>query len=290
MASVVEWFRPETNFLTLFPKYLKRMMAMIVANVVLVDLVALIVVLRRRKLADFWWVWLLLAALASALMLRISHPVWQHAPKMNFVQFPWRWLFVLNAAFAFMIAAMLPTLSKRLRTSIQIMTVALLLTYMGVARAAQGDPGKVAKFAADFARAGYHGVAEYEPQHSGTGSKLTENPINLLDNSPGSAPIRLRRLNAETIFLESNVWHPTAVRIPVLWYPAWRGELNALSRVPLHEDAGQVALTIPPGPNTVRIYFARTRDRLLGNMISLVVLVAFAFAWIIQARRCPLNS
>ncbi len=68
---------------------------------------ALVVAWRRRKLpgARSWWVPLaLIPAGVLFLLLPLSLPVWRVLPKMMFLQFPWRWLVVLEAPLGVFVA------------------------------------------------------------------------------------------------------------------------------------------------------------------------------------------
>jgi hypothetical protein len=70
--------------------------------------VALLVAWRRRTLpgARHWWVPLaVIPAGVLFLLLPLSLPVWTLLPKMLFLQFPWRWLVVLEAPLGIFVAA-----------------------------------------------------------------------------------------------------------------------------------------------------------------------------------------
>ncbi|UWZ83896.1 6-pyruvoyl-tetrahydropterin synthase-related protein [Occallatibacter riparius] len=69
---------------------------------------ALVISWRRKKLAGArsWWVPLaLIPAGVLFLLLPLSLPVWNLLPKMQFLQFPWRWLVVLEAPLGIFVAA-----------------------------------------------------------------------------------------------------------------------------------------------------------------------------------------
>jgi hypothetical protein len=71
-------------------------------------LVAMAVGWRRRAFADRrqWWIPLALVPLGALfLLLPISLPVWDLLPKMRFLQFPWRWLVVLEAPLGIFVAS-----------------------------------------------------------------------------------------------------------------------------------------------------------------------------------------
>src|SRR5882672_8763392 len=54
---------------------------------------------------NLWRALLLLAAMATVMMLRPSSFLWQVLPKLRFVQFPWRWMSILSVPFAYFLAA-----------------------------------------------------------------------------------------------------------------------------------------------------------------------------------------
>jgi len=54
---------------------------------------------------NLWRALLLLATLATVMMLRPSSFLWQVLPKLRFVQFPWRWMSILGVPFAYFLAA-----------------------------------------------------------------------------------------------------------------------------------------------------------------------------------------
>ncbi len=54
---------------------------------------------------ELWNLLLLLSAAAAILMIRPSSFLWEHLPKLRFVQFPWRWMGILAAPYAYFIAA-----------------------------------------------------------------------------------------------------------------------------------------------------------------------------------------
>ena len=68
---------------------------------------------RRRELAEVWWALLSLGIAASFLMFRPSALLWRYAPKLGFMQFPWRWLEALAVVFAFFLAAAIGLIRQR---------------------------------------------------------------------------------------------------------------------------------------------------------------------------------
>ena len=80
----------------------------IAAAMIGVALFGLLVAWRRGRLRGEWSRWLPLALIPAAvlvLLLPFSQPVWNLLPKLRFLQFPWRWLVVVEAPMAVLFAA-----------------------------------------------------------------------------------------------------------------------------------------------------------------------------------------
>jgi hypothetical protein len=67
---------------------------------------------------------------------------------------------------------------------------------------------------------------------------------------------------------------PLLLKLRLLTYPAWQATRNGTS-LPLQNDPdlGQMLLAVPAGSNHLEIRFARTWDRTLGNIISILTVV-----------------
>jgi uncharacterized membrane protein len=103
--------------------------------------VGLAIAWRMRKLADtarnsdvrsYWIPLALLIPILFALQFPVSWPVWM-LPKMQFLQFPWRWLVVLDLPLAVFLAAATPLGSRRARWIASIAWAVLLVTCVGMA-------------------------------------------------------------------------------------------------------------------------------------------------------------
>src|SRR5690242_20413080 len=101
--------RPGDNFLFTTiadPEHTVFNLLVSVVAAVEMAMVAIAVVLthgRRREAIGLWWALVILAGASALLMFRISDMLWEHLPKLKFVQIPWRWLVPFNVAFAMMV-------------------------------------------------------------------------------------------------------------------------------------------------------------------------------------------
>jgi hypothetical protein len=276
LALTLPHNRPENNFIRLFPPRLPGGITSIVTvgavNLALVAVVFLLAIRRRNELPREWRAFAVLAAFAAVFTIPPSLIFWKLLPKMIFVQLPWRWLFVVNTAGAFLLAAILPTVSTRTkRIAIALPTLvllALLATY-----ATKGKPGQVAELQEKLeSYGGYWAEAMYLPRGEVRGPA----PDRSLVNGDNVAIESLRREGEKVVF-RSNAQRPARLQLALSWFPAWRVKVNGNS-APAIDDGGQVAVDVPAGTSNVEIDFVRTPDRRLGNALSLCTLALLALA------------
>src|SRR5260370_1719504 len=114
----------------------------------------------RQKGPEVWWPLTALGAVAAFLMSPLSRIVWQTLPELRFVQFPWRWLFPLCMAGAFLTASAVPEAGRK-----WISWLALILVVGAIyGRIAHWDSFSFQDaLAAVRSGAGYGGTREYAP-------------------------------------------------------------------------------------------------------------------------------
>lgn len=95
---------------------------------------SLLIAWKRGKLTAgrAWWITLALVPAAVLLMqLPVSYPLWQWLPALRFLQFPWRWLIVMNAPLAVFFAAAVWVTPVRGRIPILIASTLLFFFITG---------------------------------------------------------------------------------------------------------------------------------------------------------------
>ncbi len=227
--------------------------------------------------------WILLSAWGAAcavLMLSVSNLFWQHLPKFRFVQLPFRWLLCMNVA----VAMLLPMAAKRWTT--RLLASAALLAVVIVAgyrlQPPWWDTAPAIREMSDALAggAGYEGTDEYVP--AGADAYELNKNLPLISDDTG-APIASQML----------AWGPTEkhftvraaapqnVTVRLFNYPAWAAVVNRKPAETRTTDVtGLMVIPIAAGDSDVHIYFRRTRDRLLGNVVSLLSLALLIAAWI----------
>jgi hypothetical protein len=308
--------RPSVNFLFTHasdPDFLRFnwKVSWVAAGTILAACVAAAIAARkRREFGDLWWVLISLGAVSVAVMLPISNFLWRRLPELQFVQFPWRWLEILNLVFAFFVAAAISQSQRRWLT-----WLAAVVAFLAIATAAGAmvsdawwDSADVPAMADAIRSArGYEGADEYAP----VGSDRYELPGDPDDSerTAGVSSVPAPRIGkfdfdsgkvvpADDLTLEVEQWsaeskqftadtvNSVTLALKVLKYPAWEvrvdGQEIGANSAP---ETGQMLVTLPPGTHRVTVRFRRTWDRTTGDAISIVTaLTLLVFAGALRKR------
>jgi hypothetical protein len=244
---------------------------------------------QQRWNGQLWNALLVVAAVATTLMLRPTSIVWQLLPKLRFVQFPWRWMSILAIPFVYFVAAAFSGRRFRWLWSIAVAS-AILGTVVFLVQHTWWDDEEFSTLRATIANGeGFDGTDEYDPigdDHYNLPAKAP--PAQLLPTEDGerqapeakSTPpnIRVERWTPEdkTVLVEST--RPTRLALRLLDYPAWRFEVNGRKIRPEHtEDSGQVIMNLPRGSSRITARFTRTPDRTIGAIVSFLSVVIAIF-------------
>ncbi|HKW61465.1 MAG TPA: 6-pyruvoyl-tetrahydropterin synthase-related protein [Candidatus Acidoferrum sp.] len=252
---------------------------------------------RDRRM---WQALGLLAATAVVLMLHSSLILWEHLPKLQFVQFPWRWMGILALPYAYFSAAAV----RRWRPGwawavIAVMVVAGTAVFLVHRAWWDSDDIPVLQDAISSGK-GFDGTDEYDPaKDDHTNLPATAPPVQVLpaqEETPApEADIRIVRWTAEGKDLTVTSPHPLRLAVRLLDYPAWRVEVNGHRVSPESpESTAQIILPLPAGTQRINIRFSRTVDRSLGAGISLAGLLILATCFLVgpcetflAPMRCP---
>ena len=260
---------------------------------------AAIVAYRNASREEFaaekrpWQAMLLLSATSVVLMLRSSLFLWQHLPKLQFVQFPWRWMGILAVPYAYFAAAAV----RRWRPGwvwAGVVVIAIGSTAGFLIHKAWWDSEDIPVLQEAISSGkGFDGTDEYDPaKDDHTNLPLKAPPVQILpqegaETTAPNAEIRIARWNAEEKDLTVGSSQPLRLAVRLLDYPAWRIEVNGHRVIPESpESTAQIILPLPAGAERIKISYVRTRDRYLGSLLSGVCTLALVAAlWGVPARR-----
>jgi hypothetical protein len=216
-------------------------------------------------------------------MLPITNFLWQHLPKLRFVQLPWRWLLCLNAAVAILLTIAVRRWPWRALAGAALLAAVVLAGYR--IQPPWWDSAADIKEMSDAMSdgTGYEGTDEYVP--AGADPYELKKNAPLVADSSGS-PIRAEILAwqpAEKHFVvHSN--NAELLTLRLFNYPAWQVAINGKEvATQTTEVTGQMSFPVAAGRNDVRIQFNRTRDRTVGGWIS-VISLGLLFAAMMATR------
>ena len=303
--------------------------SLLAVTMLAVAFLGLFIAWRRDKLGDTrqvdrrWWITLaLIPAAILLLQLPISLPVWNALPKLRFLQFPWRWLVVLEAPMGIFFAAAVWFHSRWQRTVVLAVCGAVFLAatfaagrvFFQACYVEDTVPGMLAVFRSGE---GFEGTDEYAPP--GTDGSLAASglpvaclvtdPTVLLGIAPGpdsesgslvpawapdqkscdatfpASATESYRIRPETLRIQAIAPRPGYLILRLRTYPAWRVTLNGrpVTAMPQRED-GLMAVPVPQGPVDLSIRWATTPDVLGGRGISLLALLLLAALYFAERK------
>ena len=241
---------------------------------------------------------LLLAAVAI-LLLPVSEMLWEFAPELKFLQFPWRWLLVAAAATAFLAGAATQEfrIKRPMVSAAAVLAVVVALTAVAARYYWQpcDDEDAVSAQVRTFQDgAGFEGTDEYTPRNADNSAIQQGLPaVRLLARPDEDAADISGEPNpqwagkpslAQVVIEDWSVTHKTfrvesqtagfAV-LRLMDYPAWRVRVNGREAgARPHRNDGLMTIAVTSGTNKVDVWSARTTDTMWGCGLSFAALGA----------------
>ena len=264
-----------------------------------------------------WWIPLALIPLVVLLLqLPLSLPVWNLLPKLRFLQFPWRWLVVLEAPMAIFFAAAIWPARRWLRFAVLGLCVAFFVAASAFTARNFYQPcddlDAVAPMAGVYnTGAGFAGVDEYAPPgvdnallSSGLPAAcLVDDPSTVLgvvpSDSDPDAPIPAWSADQSSCKAILN-WQVDQIEhkrlraivpsagfliLRLRAYPAWRVALNGQPTAGLPQrDDGLFAVPVMQGPIDLSADWTSTPDVILGRWLSALAVFLLTGLWLLERK------
>ena len=282
--------RPADNFLfihTTDPDHdaFNRIISWIAALEIMVIFAAAVTgKIWRQSRSELWKALAVWAVAGSLLMLPISSALWNVLPKLQFMQFPWRWLLCLSLIFTLFV-----TIGFRhwwIRCAVWLLCVIVIALAWRSVQAPWWDTAADLREMQDnvITGVGYEGTDEYTPV--GADPSVTDkNARKVTVVGPAHAAIDVLRWEPESKTFTAQMSAPDRVALRLFEYPAWRVEVNGrVVKTSLREGTGQILVPVSAGMNLVELRFVRTWDRIAGSGISLLT-AAGMISWGVWRRR-----
>lgn len=285
-----------------------RLASWIVVALIAGTLVAAWFSRRRRSL--LWLPLVVLAAVVCCLQFAWTGFVWRLTPKLQFLQFPWRWMLVLG-----MIAAALAALALHpeppTRRGIAVRAILMLLLAGGMAVLSSAlfwqacdEEDNVAAQIQTFRSAGFEGTDEYTllgvdlEQAAAIGSCTPSKGPVTVSSTPDAAPVHANEEQIpaqvkidrwQTEHMTADVTTPAAgfAVLRLMNYPAWRVKRNETDvKDVIRRSDGEIAIPIEAGTSHIDVTWRTTGDQWAGIVLSVCGLaITLAWNWIERRRR-----
>ena len=292
-----------------------RLVSTVLVFTAAVALAALALCLKSKKLSTtdrpLWMPLALLIPIVVLLQFPVSAVLW-HLPKMQFLQFPWRWLIVLDVPFAVFLADAIPLASRRARiwsvlgcTAVVLISTAVASTFF---HQVCDDEDDVANQVSVFkAGTGIDGIDEYAAVGSDNTLVSSDLPDACLvtdptrdlgesDSTAGAASVpdwypeqgscdqtfTARLWQNEHKLLQIDSDHEGFIVLRLRRYPAWQIAVNGQpTETPAAREDGLIVVPVRAGPSTIEVRWTTTLDVVWGRWVSfaaLLLLVMLRFA------------
>ncbi len=237
----------------------------------------------RDTKRELWSALLGWAIACSALMFPATLLLWNILPKLQFMQFPWRWLLCLSVIFTISVTMLM----RRwwMRGAVCALSLLIIVGAWHWVQAPWWDNAADLREMQDNVAtgAGYEGTDEYTP--AGADPALIDKDARKVTvDGPARAAIHVLRWDAESKTFTAEMSAADQVALRLFRYPAWKAEVNGNAvETAARAGTGQMLVPVNAGMNRVQLTFVRTWDRSLGGWISLSAGIC-VFAWIVMTR------
>jgi uncharacterized membrane protein len=240
-----------------------------------------------------------LAAVIAFLQFPISKFVWNVAPELRFLQFPWRWMLVLGFVFAVFAAVALKLLSAE-RKTLNALFVLVLATLCATHAWRHfwlvcDDEDNIRAQITTLHQQGFEGTDEYTPRPADNGdiqqnlppirvvstpdgdqadSSIEENP-DYQPNRDDLLPATIHIVRWQSEHISATIQSPQSgyAVLRLMDYPAWKIRVNNKPAQRQARDDGLLAVPIPSGTTTIDVDYATTPDAWAGRAVSAVALI-----------------
>ena len=266
-----------------------------------------------EPIARRWWIPLALIPPAVLfLQFSVSLPLWNLLPKLRFLQFPWRWLLVIEAPMGIFFAAAVWPDRRTRRWAVLALCAVFFLAAVIIADkdfyqlCYEGDtvPEMMSTYRSG---AGFEGAGEYEPPEGDNTLIATGLPDACLTVDPrvplGITPVpdanpywqagqgscersfSWQSAHPEQRNLHAITPHAGFLILRLRSYPAWRIRVNGqtVGDLPKRDD-DLIAVPVPQGVVDLTVDWTNPPDALAGRSISALAVLLLAILWLVERK------
>ncbi|HWR58370.1 MAG TPA: hypothetical protein VN328_05730, partial [Thermodesulfovibrionales bacterium] len=267
----------------------------VILEVLFLLLVVLAIRRNRQLISEKQQLKFLVVLLLFALFLTtpIAMPVWDFLPGFPTLQFPWRWLTVVEVSICLLIGAVFPHNTGNVAVTLKRPMTYLLITFLLLSLVLLSRSKTLPEEFVDRilipmqTKRFIDPPIEYTPvwvkDVEGVISETMNERISVIS---GSASALVTEWKSERRTLRVRASAPSVLRVSTFYYPGWKAWLDGnIIQIETEEESGAMLLGIGVGEHMLELKFADTPIRFYSKIISLVSFLVFTFLAVFLRRR-----
>lgn len=203
------------------------------------------------------------------LVTPLSRPIWDFIPGFPFLQFPWRWVSMMELSLCFLIGNIFCksntyriTKSSLKRIVIYIIIVVCAASSSLIFRSSSVSSNiEIKKL----------NIIEYIPIWTTNTKKiLSEKKFDKVSVISGLVVIKIKEWKSEKRIIDVNVSNYALLRISTFYYPGWEARIDGKKTpIKIEQETGVMLIEVPEGKHTLELKFLDTQLRFYAKLISL---------------------
>ena len=212
----------------------------------------------------------------------LSAPVWNRIPQFTVLQFPWRWIVVMEVSLCFLIARTYSFENVRAYRPARFLKSFVVIFLAVFAQLPMQNIPSASISEADFQRLNrmhkWRDIMDEKPEYMPAWANLADiwsrKRHDRVATISGRASTRVTEWAPESRTIEVRALSDSVLRVSTYYYPGWEVTLDG-GGTPVDVDKGKGALLVrvPEGDHTIRTTFGDTRLRRMAKYTSLISLL-----------------
>ena len=243
---------------------------------ILLGLVGLLLLIRSKKIRGkaLYWTALLLVFGGIIFATSVSAPLWNLLPNLAYVQYPWRFITIIELGLAILVGRLV--VQKSLLLSVVIATIVVTFAiwnngYLFAPQYSYPRPDQAFETASEIRFRVSKISDEYLPVELVRPTQATDVVFGTIEATSGATLSKVQDDATAVVYRVSSA-KSVDVRINKAYFPGWKYWANNKEIFP-RVSQGLPTVTLPAGQTVLTLRFVDTPVRTIGNMLSLCFVI-----------------
>jgi hypothetical protein len=252
-------------------------------------------IVSHRQMVGFFP---MLFLFAFFLTTPLSRPMWDLVPSFPFLQFPWRWIPMMEVSVCFLIAVLFSFgglsdfRSNALKRAVVYLLVGLsLMSFITIIKSKViPDTTIITLMGPEKIQKVMDPPLEYTPVWvNDIETIMSENINEKVTVIEGEAQVHIIEWKSEKRVIDLIASMPTLIRIATFYFPGWDAEIDGKrTQINIQKENGAMLIDIPEGKHRLVLEFGDTPIRYYSKFISLASVLIMFFG-VLLARKTGLK-